>query len=60
MPMTDAMKDIMVKIMVEVLDIFAIMTKEIKQSQGSESIPDDKFPVLTEAQRGFSRHLSRH
>ena len=45
--MTDAMKDIMIKIMVEVLEIFAIMTKEIKQSRTSESIPDDRFPVLT-------------
>ena len=37
-PMTDAMKDIMVKIMVEVLEIFAIMTKEIKQGRASASI----------------------
>ena len=58
--MTDAMKDIMVKIMVEVLEIFAIMTKEIKHSRASESIPDDRFPVLTVAQRGISRHFSRH
>ena len=58
--MTDAMKDIMVKIMVEVLDIFAIMTKEIRQSRASKSIPDDRFPVLTEAQRGISRNFSRH
>jgi hypothetical protein len=32
---TDAMTDIMVKIMVEVLDIFAIATKEMKQSKAS-------------------------
>ena len=51
--MTVEMKDIMVKIMVAVLEIFAIMTKEIKQSSASESIPSDRFPVLTEAQRGF-------
>jgi hypothetical protein len=37
------MKDIIVKIMVEVLGIFAIMTKEIKQGRASESIPDDAF-----------------
>ena len=59
-PMTDAMKDIMIKIMVEVLEVFAIMTKEIKQSRASESILDDIFPVLTEAQRGSSRNFSRH
>ena len=35
-PMTDAMKDIMVEIMVESLKIFAIMTKEIKQVRASE------------------------
>jgi hypothetical protein len=37
-PMTEAMKEIMVKIMVEVLEIFAIMTNEIRQGQASESI----------------------
>ena len=41
--MTEAMSDIMVKIMAEVLEILAIMTKEIKQGQ---SIPDDMFPVV--------------
>ena len=45
MPTTEAMKDIIVKIMTEVLGIFAIMTKEIKQGRTSESIPDDRFPV---------------
>ena len=39
------MKDIIVKIMSEVLGIFAIMTKEIKQGRTSESIPDNTFPV---------------
>ena len=46
-PMTEAMMDIMVKIMVEVLDIFAIMTKEIKQGRASESFPSTdgfRFP----------------
>jgi hypothetical protein len=33
---TDAMTDIMVKIMVEVLDIFAIATKEMKQSKAKK------------------------
>jgi hypothetical protein len=33
---TPGMKDIMVKIMVEVLDILGMTTKEIKQSQASE------------------------
>lgn len=43
--MTDAMKDITVRIMVEVLEIFGIMTKEIKQGHLSESIPDYMSPV---------------
>ena len=34
--MTEAMKEIMGKIMVEVLGIFAIVTKEIKQGRASE------------------------
>ena len=32
------MTDMMVKIMVEVLDIFGIATKEMKQSRASEAI----------------------
>ena len=38
-PPTDAMTDIIVKIMIEVLDIFAIATKEMKQGRTSESNP---------------------
>ena len=37
-PTTDGMEDIMVKIMVEILGIFAIVTKEIKQGRASELI----------------------
>ena len=33
------------KIMVEVLGIFGIATKEMKQGRASESIPDDTFPI---------------
>ena len=40
-PTTEGMKDIIIKIMVEVLGIFAIVTKEMKQGRASESIPDD-------------------
>ena len=39
------MKDIVVKIMVEVLGIFAIVTKEVKQGRASESILRDTSPV---------------
>ena len=41
----EAMKDVIMKIMVEVLGIFGIVTKEMKQGRASESIPDDWFPV---------------
>ena len=34
-PPTDAMTDIIVKIMVEVLNIFAIATREMKQGRAS-------------------------
>jgi hypothetical protein len=34
-PPTDAMTDIIVKIMIEVLNVFAIATKEMKQSRAS-------------------------
>ena len=35
MPATDAMTDIIVKIMIEVLNIFAIATKEMRQGRAS-------------------------
>jgi hypothetical protein len=38
-PPTNAMTDIIVKIMVEVLNIFAIATKEIKQGRTSALLP---------------------
>jgi len=38
-PTTDAMRDIIIKIMVEVLGIFGTVTKEIKQNLASTSIP---------------------
>jgi hypothetical protein len=37
-PPTDAMTDITVKIMIEVLNIFAIATKEIRQGRASASL----------------------
>ena len=39
-PTTEAMKGVIVKIMVEVLGIFGIVTKEMKQGRTSESTPD--------------------
>ncbi|KAH9022696.1 hypothetical protein EDB85DRAFT_1895136 [Lactarius pseudohatsudake] len=55
-PTTEAMKDIIVKIMVEVLGIFGIVTKEMKQGRTSESIRDDALPV---ADRDSVRYLKK-
>ena len=44
-PTTEAMREIIVKIMVEVLGIFAIVTKEIKQGRASEPTSDSLFPL---------------
>ena len=52
----EAMKDIILKIMVEVLGIFGIVTKVMKQGRASESIPDDTFPV---ADRDLEKYLKR-
>ena len=49
MPMTEAVKDIVVKMMVELLEIFAIMTKEITQGRASELIPDNMFLAVDRA-----------
>ena len=40
----EAIKDIIVKMMVEVLGVFAIMMKEMKEGRASELVPDDTFP----------------
>ena len=52
----EAMKDIILKIMVEVLGIFGIVTKGMKQGRASESIPDDTFPV---ADRNSEKYVKR-
>ena len=45
-PTTEAVKDIVVKIMVKLLEIFAIMTNKINRGRASESVPDYMFPVV--------------
>ena len=45
MPKLEALKDIIVKSMVEVLRVFAIMTKEMEQGRSSESIPDATLSI---------------
>jgi hypothetical protein len=54
-PPTAAMTDIIVKIMVEVLNIFAISTKEIKQGRTSTSVPVIFGCFLIFPQRSISR-----
>jgi hypothetical protein len=56
-PPTNAMTDIIVKIMVEVLNIFAIATKEIKQSRASEKELGIRERILIYVQRNSSRSL---
>ena len=56
LPTMEAMKDIIVKIMVEVLGIFGIVTKGMKQGRASESISDDTFPL---PDRDSEKYLKR-
>ena len=42
-PPTEAMTDMIVKIMVEVLNIFAIATKEMKQGRASVLLPQSSW-----------------
>ena len=51
------MKDIIVKIMVEVLGIFAVVTKEIKQNPASESTTDDTIPVTDQGLEKFLKKV---
>ena len=53
---TTAMKDIVEMIMFEVLGIFAIVTKEIKQNRASKLIPDDMLAITD---RNISKSISR-
>ena len=57
-PMTEAMSDIMVKIMAEVLEICAIITEEIKQGQSRESIRDDMFRIADTGSETYFREFS--
>ena len=57
MPTMEAMKDIILKIMVEVLGIFGIVTKEMKQGRASESIPDDTFPLADSDSEKYLKRL---
>jgi hypothetical protein len=41
----EALKDIIMKMMIEVLGVFAVLMKEMEQGRASESIPDDTYSV---------------
>jgi hypothetical protein len=58
--MTEAMKDIIVRLMVEVLGNFAIVTKEMKQGRASESIPANTLPVADKnSEKCFKKLVGR-
>ena len=52
LPPTKEMTDTIVKVMVEVLLVLALVTKEIKQGKLSESILDDRSFLLTGCSAG--------
>ena len=56
MPTTEAMREVIVKLMVEVLGIFAILTKEIKQGRASEPPSDSSSPL---ADRNPEKYLKK-
>ena len=45
-PIADAMKDIIVKVTTEVIEILWLVTKEVKQGRMSKSIASDTFLSL--------------
>ena len=50
---TETMKNLIIKIMVEILGILAIATKEIKQRWASESAPGHIYPLTDDSQRNI-------
>jgi hypothetical protein len=58
-PQTPNMADIIMKVMVEVLFILSIATKELNQNSASELIPDDDYiPLGLSFSRDFSEEVS--
>ncbi len=50
-PPTEAMTEMVVKILVELLSTLALATKQIKQGRPSESVLNDVLPLLNAMQR---------
>ena len=63
MPTTEPVKDIVVKMMAELLEIFAIMTKKTKEERASELISDDMLPAVDRgserSRKNFFKELIR-
>ena len=57
-PMTEAISDVMVKIIAEVLEICAIMTEEIKQGQSREQ-SDDMFSIADTSSETYFGEFSK-
>lgn len=55
--MTEAMKDIVVKIMAEVIEILGLVTKDVKRGRTSESTTDDMCPPV--ADKKLEKYLRR-
>ena len=55
--MTEAMKGILVKIMVEVIGILGLLTKEVKRGLASESFTNDRFPIADKDLEKYLRKL---
>ena len=55
-PIADVMKDIIVKVTTEVIEILWLVTKEVKQGRMSKSIADDTFPF---ADKDLERYLKQ-
>ena len=56
-PQTPNMADIIVKVMIEVLFILSIATKELNQNSTSELMPDEQNSLGLSFSRGFSEEV---
>ena len=60
-PMTEAIKHIMVMIMAKVLELIAIATKELKLSRTSELTPDTTLPIADrDSEKNVKKLLGRN
>ena len=57
-PMTEAITDMMAKMMVEVLKVFGLVTEEVKRGRASEPITDDTFKFRV-AHKDLEKYLRK-